>query len=124
MKAWECIGSGKIEVPQTCVGVCQDRKVQFVYAFEHEEVLAQARRVQQRADVLETLVRQLACTTPRNGEWERSYRTMQNQARRAVAAFANGAPDFGALAATKGETGAVPSPGSQSLPGAGDRIPS
>ena len=124
VKAWQCIGCGKIEAPQTCIGVCQDRKVQFVYAFEHEEVLAQARRVQQRSDVLEALVRRLVCTTPRNGEWERSYRTMQNQARRAVAALANGAPDFGAPAATKGETRAVSSPASQSLPGAGDRIPS
>ena len=42
VKAWQCIGCGKIEAPQTCIGVCQDRKVQFVYASGHEEVLAQA----------------------------------------------------------------------------------
>jgi hypothetical protein len=41
VKAWQCIGCGKIEAPQTCIGVCQDRKVEFVYAFEHEEALAQ-----------------------------------------------------------------------------------
>ena len=60
VKAWQCIGCGKIEAPQTCIGICQDRKVQFVYASEHEEVLVQARHAQQRADVLEALVRQLA----------------------------------------------------------------
>lgn len=87
VKAWQCIGCGKIEAPQTCIGVCQDRKVELVYASEHEEVLAQVRQARQRADVLEALVRQLACTTPRKGEWERSYLVLQNQARRVVAAL-------------------------------------
>jgi hypothetical protein len=27
VKAWQCIGCGKIEAPQACIGVCQDRKV-------------------------------------------------------------------------------------------------
>jgi hypothetical protein len=40
-----------------------------VYASEHDEVLAQVRHARQRAAVLEALVRQLACTTPRKGEW-------------------------------------------------------
>lgn len=84
VKAWQCIGCGKIEAPQTCIGVCQDRKVQFVYAFEYEEVLAQAKRAQQRSDALEAVVRQFARTTPRNGEWERSYRALQDHARRAL----------------------------------------
>jgi hypothetical protein len=39
VKAWQCIGCGKIDAPQTCVGVCQDRKVEFVYASEHMEAL-------------------------------------------------------------------------------------
>jgi len=89
VKAWQCIGCGKIEAPQTCIGVCQDRKVQFVYASEHEEVLAQAHHAQHRAVVLEALVRQLARTTPRNGEWERSYLALQSQARHVLAALAS-----------------------------------
>ena len=28
--AWQCIGCGKIEAPQTCIGVCRDRKVYFI----------------------------------------------------------------------------------------------
>ena len=90
VKAWQCIGCGKIEAPQTCIGICQDRKVQFVYAFEHEEVLAEGRRVRHRASVLEAVVRQLACTTPRKGEWERSFRALQDQARRALSVLATG----------------------------------
>jgi uracil-DNA glycosylase len=27
VKAWQCVGCGKIEAPQTCIGICQDRKV-------------------------------------------------------------------------------------------------
>lgn len=83
--AWQCIGCGKIEAPQTCIGVCRDRKVEFVYAFEHEETLAQLTLARRRAAALEALVRQLAWTTPNEGEWERSYRALQKQARSALA---------------------------------------
>jgi hypothetical protein len=88
IKAWQCIGCGKIEAPQTCIGVCQDRKVQFVYASVHEEALAQARDARERARALEAVVRQFACTTPRNGEWERSFRALQEHARRVLSALA------------------------------------
>lgn len=102
VKAWQCIGCGKIDAPQTCIGVCQDRKVEFVYAFEYEETLAQLALARRQAEVLGALVRQLARTTPREGEWERSYRALQDQARRAVAALAT---DRGARVETDGGTG-------------------
>ncbi|MDD5249804.1 MAG: hypothetical protein PHY45_12500 [Rhodocyclaceae bacterium] len=89
IKAWQCIGCGKIEAPQTCVGVCRDRRVEFVYASEHEEALALQR---QQSKALEALARQLAYTTPRDGEWERSFRALQHQARQALAALADAAP--------------------------------
>ena len=34
--AWQCIGCGRIDGPQPCVGTCQDRRTEFVYASEHE----------------------------------------------------------------------------------------
>lgn len=37
VEAWQSVGCGKIEVSQTCIGACRNRKVQFVYALEHEE---------------------------------------------------------------------------------------
>jgi len=86
VKAWQCIGCGKIEAPQTCVGVCQDRRVEFVYAAEHEEALLELARERARASRFEALVRQLAHTTPHQHEWERSYLALQNQARQALAA--------------------------------------
>ena len=86
VKAWQCIGCGKIESPQTCVGICQDRKVEMVYAQEHREAIA---RLRTRIGELEAVVRQIAYTTPRKGEWESSYRALQKRAREVSAATAN-----------------------------------
>jgi hypothetical protein len=89
--AWQCIGCGRIEAPQTCIGVCQDRRVEFVYAAEYAEVqaeLAAARSTLASAarsrDTLDAIVRRLAFSHPRAGEWERSYRALQAQARCAL----------------------------------------
>ena len=76
IKAWQCIGCGKIEAPQTCVGVCEDRKVEIVYAFEHEEVLAQLAAARATTDSLERIVYQLAWTKPRRDKCEESYRAL------------------------------------------------
>jgi hypothetical protein len=78
VNAWQCIGCGKIEAPQTCIGVCQDRKVEFVYASEHEEALAQLTSARTKMDALEAIAYQLAWTKPRTGEWEQSYRALSN----------------------------------------------
>ena len=78
IKGWQCIGCGKVEAPRSCIGVCQDRPVELVAAFEYDAVLA-------RMQALEGLVRQLAMTTPRTGEWERSYRALQARARLTLA---------------------------------------
>lgn len=82
VKAWQCIGCGKLETPQTCVGICQDRQVELVYAHEHREALVRAHA---QADAMVLLVRHIAWTTPREGEWERSYRALQVRARHALA---------------------------------------
>lgn len=82
VSAWQCIGCGKVEAPQNCIGVCQDRKVEFVYASDYEAALAQIAHARQRVLELETLAHQIAWTTPRAGEWERSYRALQDKARR------------------------------------------
>jgi len=86
---WQCIGCGRIEGPQACIGVCQDRKVEFVYASVHEEALAELELLRRQTKALAAVVRQLARTTPREGEWERSYRALQDQARQALASLAS-----------------------------------
>ncbi|HEX8012097.1 MAG TPA: hypothetical protein VF814_14355 [Casimicrobiaceae bacterium] len=85
IKAWQCIGCGRIEAPQNCIGVCQDRKVELVYASEHEQALAQLERARGHVNALSALVRRLAATTPREREWEHSYRALQAQARKLLA---------------------------------------
>jgi hypothetical protein len=86
--AWQCIGCGRIEGAQPCVGICQDRRTDFVYASDHDEVLAQLTLAHRRTEALAALVRQLAHTTPRRGEWERTYRALQARAQLALAALA------------------------------------
>ena len=76
--AWECIGCGRIEGAQPCVGICQDRKVEFVYASVHAAVLVQLQR-------MTSLVKQFAWTHPHDGEWEKSFRALQERARRMLA---------------------------------------
>ena len=87
--AWQCIGCGRIEGAQPCVGICQDRRTDFVYASDHDAVLAQQARAQQRADALAALVRQLAFTTPRKDGWESTYRALQVRAREALRTLAD-----------------------------------
>ena len=87
VKAWQCIGCGKIEAPQTCIGVCQDRKVEFVYAGQHEDALAQLDLARRQATTFGALVRRLASTNPRAGGWEATYRALQAEARSALAAL-------------------------------------
>jgi hypothetical protein len=61
-------------------------------------VLARAR---QEAQALRALVHRLARTTPHEGEWERSYRALQNQARRLLAALASDAPGIDGVMETE-----------------------
>jgi hypothetical protein len=82
--AWQCIGCGRIEGPQPCVGVCQDRKVTLVPADAYDSALARMRQAEARLAALESLARRMALSTPRNGEWEKSFRALQDEARRAM----------------------------------------
>ena len=88
--AWQCIGCGRIEAPQNCVGICQDRRVEFVYASEHAQALHDLAAATRERDALHRLVRRLAFTKPREGEWERSYRMLQQEARAVLAGTGEG----------------------------------
>jgi hypothetical protein len=81
---WRCIGCGRIEGPQQCIGVCEDRKDEMVYATDHEAELAQTR---QQLESLAAVLRQIAFTTPRAGECERTWSALQERARLALEAL-------------------------------------
>jgi len=79
--AWQCIGCGRLEAPQNCVGVCQDRKVELVSAWDHAEALVALQDANERIAALEAVVSRLAHTTPREGAWKDSYLALRKQAR-------------------------------------------
>ena len=87
VKAWQCIGCGKIDAPQNCIGVCQDRRVEFVYADEHQQVLAQLDAARRHLSAAASVLRSLASTRPHEDEWESSYRVIQQRARKVLTAI-------------------------------------
>jgi hypothetical protein len=94
INAWQCIGCGRIEAPQTCIGICQDRKVEFIYAFEHEDALAHLELARGQVSALLGLVRRVALTRPHEHEWEHSYRDLQEEALALLAALQRGPSAF------------------------------
>ena len=62
--AWQCIGCGRIEGPQPCIGVCQDRKVSFVFASDYATVLSRLLEAEERIAALEGLGRKLINSIP------------------------------------------------------------
>ena len=80
--AWQCIGCGRIDSPQTCIGVCEYRRTALVDADTHAKTRAALDAATRERDALLAFVRRLAFSHPRNGAWERSYRTLQEQAQR------------------------------------------
>ncbi|GAB4062752.1 hypothetical protein [Uliginosibacterium sediminicola] len=85
MNAWQCIGCGKIDGPQNCVGICQDRKVELVYAADYEALQSRLDASQALLAVLSAQMREIVNTQPRNAEWERNYRALQARAAKALA---------------------------------------
>ncbi|MGN6519769.1 MAG: hypothetical protein ACTHK2_10135 [Dokdonella sp.] len=81
IQAWQCIGCGKIEAPQTCIGVCRDRKVYFIGRDEHEAALAEIARLRAQRDTAAAALLRFERATPREGEWRRSYEALQAQVR-------------------------------------------
>ena len=73
-KVWECIGCGRIDDPRPCVGICRDQKVEYVLAADHDR----------QVEALERVVRLIALSTPRAGEYEKHWAALQAQARAAL----------------------------------------
>ena len=75
MKAWQCIGCGRIESNATCLGICHDVPISVVSGADYDAT-------RRELDALRLFLQQLVHSAPRNGEWERSYRAAQALARR------------------------------------------
>jgi len=82
IEAWQCIGCGRLEAPASCVGICQDRKVELVGAWDYAEVAVGLEEANERIAALELVLGRLAHATPREGTWKDSYLALQTQARK------------------------------------------
>ena len=89
---WRCIGCGRIEAPQPCIGVCEDRKVRMVEFADYAAVVSRLDDLTDTVAALEAVLRRITLTKPRDGEWERSYRALQVEARRAIGTVARSLP--------------------------------
>jgi hypothetical protein len=81
---WQCIGCGRIEAPQTCIGVCRDNKVLFIDKDTHERALAEIARVREElTSVRERLLKFSQCS-PKNGLFEQTFVALQAELRDVV----------------------------------------
>jgi len=92
IKAWQCIGCGRLEAPANCIGVCEDRKVEIISAWDYAEVVLAFEEANERIAALESLVGRLAHITPHEGAWKDSYVALQVQARKLIAPFGAAMP--------------------------------
>ncbi|MDE2278291.1 MAG: hypothetical protein KGK04_01765 [Xanthomonadaceae bacterium] len=88
IQAWQCIGCGKIEAPQTCIGVCRDRKVFMVGKEEHECALVANQALQARLERAHAMLLRFGQAEPKPGQWEGSWRALQAQLREVLAMLA------------------------------------
>lgn len=85
IQAWQCVGCGRIEAPQTCLGVCRDRKILMVAKDDHDRAVADLSGAQRRVEVALAMLARIVHSTPQGEQWERNYRALQEQARAAIA---------------------------------------
>jgi hypothetical protein len=90
IKAWQCVGCGRLDAPANCVGICQDRKVELVGAWDYAELAVALEEATERVAALEALLSRLAHITPREGTWTASYLALRAQAQRLLAPSAAG----------------------------------
>jgi hypothetical protein len=81
IQAWQCIGCGRIEAPQPCIGVCQDRKVLLIGKGEHEAALAEIGRLRGQLAEASAMLLRFEKARPREGHWEQGWLALQGQVR-------------------------------------------
>lgn len=85
IEAWECMGCGRIEAPQPCIGLCRDRKVRFVRKEEHEVILAERDALRDRLDRAHAMLLRFGHAKPRKGQYDKAWTALQGEIRQALA---------------------------------------
>jgi hypothetical protein len=81
---WQCQDCGGVDAPQPCIDVCIWGPADWVAAASYESERSRAAVDREVEQSLAGLLRRFASATPRDGQWERSWRAFQSQARLAV----------------------------------------
>lgn len=81
---WRCRDCGGLDAPQPCIGVCIWRPAAWVDVTSEDSVRSRAVEDREAERLLAGLLGRLAFATPRAGQWERSLRALQRQARHAL----------------------------------------
>lgn len=76
-----CQDCGGVDAPQPCIDVCIWGPADWVDATSYESERSRAAFDLEVEQSLAGLLRRLAFATPRDGQWERSWRACQSQAR-------------------------------------------
>ncbi len=81
---WRCQDCGGVDAPQPCIDVCIWGLADWVDAASYESQRSRAAVDHEVEQSLAGLLRRFAFATPRDGQWERSWRALQSQARLAL----------------------------------------
>jgi hypothetical protein len=87
LQAWQCIGCGRVEAPQTCLGVCQDRKVLLIGKAAHEQALAEAAHLRALLATTAAKLARFARCTPHPDRHEAAFVALQVEVRELHAAL-------------------------------------
>ncbi len=82
VQVWQCIGCGRLEAPANCVGICQNRKIELVSAWDYAEAVEALETANARVAALEWALGKFVHVTPREGTWKEAYLGLQAQARK------------------------------------------
>jgi hypothetical protein len=86
--AWWCPECNAIDAPQPCLGICVWRPVEWVEHGRYDEERELVLSARAEGEQLRLVLRRLATVTPREGQWERSWRVLRDEARIALGAGA------------------------------------
>jgi len=81
---WRCQDCGGVDAPQPCIDVCIWGPADWVDVASYESQRSRAAVDREVEQSLAGLLRRFAFATPRAGQWERSWRAFQSQARIAL----------------------------------------
>jgi len=56
IKGWQCAGCGKIEVPSSCIGICEDRRLELVAAGDYYMAIERAERAERECRQLRAIL--------------------------------------------------------------------